>query len=73
MSTDTSKPDPTSPSPSQHRPFWTIHQVAQERWNCCILTVHRLIKAGKLKPHRIGRMVRISQTELERFEREAQA
>lgn len=51
--------------------FWTVESLAKERWQCHPLTVRRLIKAGQLQAHRFGKLVRISHTDLLKYEADA--
>ena len=51
---------------------WTVFEVA-ERFQAHEITVRRWIREGRLRPLRLGRLVRITQEELERFEREGGA
>jgi excisionase family DNA binding protein len=44
----------------------TIDETA-ELWDVSPRTVQRLIKTGALRPHRIGRLVRISEADAEDF------
>ena len=43
------------------------------RWQVTPMTLRRWRKAGKLKAHHLGRGIRFSMAEVERFEREALA
>ena len=44
----------------------TVFEVA-ERLKVCVRTVRNYIKAGSLRVRRLGRAVRIEESELERF------
>lgn len=40
------------------------------RWGCSAMTVKRRIKSGQIRAHKNGRLVRITMSEIVRFERE---
>lgn len=46
---------------------YTIKSLA-ERWVCSTDVIYDLIHAGKLKIFRVGRSIRISANEVERYE-----
>jgi len=50
--------------------FLTPHELA-ERWSLTTMTIRRWRKAGKLKAMNLGRSVRFTMAEIERFETEA--
>ncbi len=52
--------------------LFTPAQLSQ-RWQVTGMTLHRWRKAGRLKALHLGRGIRFSLTEVERFEREAEA
>lgn len=54
------------------RPYLTTHDLSA-RWQVTPMTIRRMRKAGLLKAIFIGRGVRFAITEVERFEREAEA
>ena len=47
---------------------FTAEELA-ERWQCHLATVYRLLQSKKLKGFKLGRGVRISRAEVERYER----
>jgi excisionase family DNA binding protein len=53
-------------SKSKWRTFFTMDQVA-EMMGVDKRTVQRWIEKGKLVPHRVGAVVRISEADLDRF------
>lgn len=55
-----SQPDPTPP------PF-SVRTLAQ-RWECSEGVIRKMIEEGRLKPFRIGVLIRIPAAEVERFE-----
>ncbi|WP_395733473.1 helix-turn-helix domain-containing protein [Prosthecobacter sp.] len=57
-----------TPSP----PYLTTRDLSA-RWQVTPMTIRRMRKAGRLKAAFIGRGVRFAMTEVERFEREAEA
>ena len=60
--------EPAKSQPEKPKRNLTPKQAA-ERLNCCKLTIHRLIKKGKLRAfHLSARSVRIPETEIERLE-----
>jgi excisionase family DNA binding protein len=60
--------EPAKPKPEKPKRNLTPKQAA-ERLNCCKLTIHRLIKKGKLRAfHLSKRSVRIPVSEIERLE-----
>ena len=52
------------PSPER---FWTTRQIA-ERWLVSARTVRRLIEAGELRAHRMGKQIRIRLADLLAYE-----
>lgn len=48
--------------------YHTVKEVAA-RWSSCERSVRREIKAGNLVVHRFGRLIRISDQDLEVYER----
>ena len=52
--------------------FLTPAELAT-RWSVTSMTLRRWRKAGKLKAHHLGRGIRFSVAEIERFEAEAKA
>ena len=59
--------DPNTP------PSFVSPSELASRWKVTSITLRRWRKAGKLKAHHLGRGIRFSMAEVERFEREAQA
>jgi excisionase family DNA binding protein len=60
-------PRSNSPRPQRdHSQLLDIPAVAR-RLDVCDKTVRRLIGRGELRAHRIGRLLRISEEELDRF------
>ena len=47
---------------------FSVEEVARHRWTVHPLTVRRLINSGALKAYRVGRLMRLKRTELERYE-----
>jgi excisionase family DNA binding protein len=61
--------DPRSTHPERNRPATELRTVPEiaERFAVSTRTIRRLIKSGALRVHRIGRLVRISETDAEDF------
>ena len=59
-------------STRRNRPAGDLHSVDElaERWGVSRRTVERQIKSGALRAHRIGRLVRISDTDVADFLRQ---
>jgi excisionase family DNA binding protein len=57
---------PTSPNPVPR--FFTVDEIA-DRWRTSSRKIRRMIDAGELVAHRIGRHVRISEPDLLAYER----
>ena len=53
-------------SPSSER-FWTPKQIS-ERWLVSPRTVRRIIEAGELRAHRMGKQIRIRHADLLAYE-----
>jgi excisionase family DNA binding protein len=53
----------------RNRPSSDLQSIDElaERWGVSTRTVHRQIKSGALRAHRIGRLVRISEADAEDF------
>jgi excisionase family DNA binding protein len=52
---------------ADQRPCYTVQQLA-ERWHCHRSHVYRMIDRGEILPFRIGGLVRIPASEVERIE-----
>jgi excisionase family DNA binding protein len=54
---------------TRSQPVGDLHTIDElaERWEVSTRTVQRLIKSGALRIHRIGRLVRISEADIEEF------
>lgn len=50
------------------RPYYTLAQVA-DRWQTSIKTIRRLIARRELIAHRFGSQLRVSEADLNNFER----
>ena len=55
------------------QPQYLNPQELAARWKISTMTLRRWRRAGKIKAHHIGRGIRFSMAEVERFEREAEA
>jgi len=53
-------------TPTPHERLHSLHTVS-ERLGISIRTVRRLIASGALSYHRIGRLIRISQKDLDQY------
>lgn len=53
---------------SETKAYHTVKDVAA-RWDTCERSVRREIKAGNLVAHRFGRLIRISDEDLQVYER----
>lgn len=64
----TRSPRPARPLavPSPFAPLLDVADVAA-RLRVCSRTVRRLIASGALRAHRVGRLIRISEEDLQRF------
>lgn len=62
-----------SPNDTQTSPLFLTPAELSARWKVTPMTLRRWRKAGKIKASFLGRGVRIPISEVERFEREAQA
>ena len=50
----------------KHNEFYTAKEVA-EKLRVNVMTIYRYIKAGKFVAHKIGKELRISKAEFEKF------
>lgn len=63
---------PAKQSPTPERPLWTYRELASH-WGCHEMTLRRYVRQGRLKVLRLStHIVRISDEERQRFEREAE-
>ena len=52
---------------SEEKKVYTVEDLAQ-RWNCSQMTIYRMIETNKLKCFKLGRAVRVTLAEVERYE-----
>jgi len=59
----------TSPKPQRNRPATELRTIPEtaERFETSTRTIRRLIQSGALPVYRIGRLVRISEADIEDF------
>lgn len=62
---------PHHPKETASKQFLSPAELGPERWKVSKITLRRWRKGGKLKALKIGRQIRFSIEEIERFEREA--
>lgn len=60
------KPTPTKPDPRAAAPLLAVQEVAH-RLGISVKTVRRMIAGRHLPAHRIGRLVRVTETDLQAF------